>query len=477
MQPINLPMAELKPALIGLAKVIDKNANLPVLASVKVERTREGWITLTGSDLQRFVTCRLEQPTDGEPVSVVLPYNELLKTANKCASHDTVALSTSNEPGSVSLRYPVGKQFAEHRCESIPAQDFPDTPRVKGEPVPVNDELRQIIHEAMECASTDETRLILNGVFIDVSDPKCNQVVATDGRHLFASNSFSLPLKDSICIPDHKFLGWKGFNSDGEWQVRLSTEAKPDEKPLVQVSSRRWRFIMIQHEGNYPNYRQVIPSEFNTTVKLDGEVLQAALEIVDRIPCDLKNPNKPICLKVEDKRLLINGRNKDDAQPTEIEVPGAKVTGKSVTICCNRDFVLKALEFGLSHIEITDELSPLRFSNAGKQMIVMPVRLKEPDAAAPTASEPQSEPVQQPQPPTERSHMVNNTTPEPVEAKPALETAMDQLEELKDNLKANLASVTAILSSIKTAQREQKVTEKEYSALRGTLRSLQSVRI
>ena len=60
MNPITLPIAELKPALAGLGKVINPRSTLPVLHHVKVERTAEGWIALTGTDLDRFVTMRLE---------------------------------------------------------------------------------------------------------------------------------------------------------------------------------------------------------------------------------------------------------------------------------------------------------------------------------------------------------------------------------------------------------------------------------
>jgi hypothetical protein len=42
MKPITLPMAELKPALIGLGKLIQKSHGLPVLKTIKVERTTEG---------------------------------------------------------------------------------------------------------------------------------------------------------------------------------------------------------------------------------------------------------------------------------------------------------------------------------------------------------------------------------------------------------------------------------------------------
>jgi len=47
MNKIHLPVAELKPALIGLGKVINKRTTLPVLNHIKIERTRDGWSVAT----------------------------------------------------------------------------------------------------------------------------------------------------------------------------------------------------------------------------------------------------------------------------------------------------------------------------------------------------------------------------------------------------------------------------------------------
>ena len=93
----------------------------------------------------------------------------------------------------------------------------------------------------------------------------------------------------------------------------------------------------------------------------------------------------------------------------------------------------------------------MRFVNQGKQMVVMPVRN---DGDQPPAQEPKPETTNERTPPM----VTNNAEPEPASAKPALETAVDQLEALKDTLKTCLGSVTAILVNLKTAQREQKVT-------------------
>lgn len=67
MSPIALPLAELKPALTGLAKVINRDSALPILNTTHIERTADGWVALTATDLDTFVIVRLEKPTSGDP--------------------------------------------------------------------------------------------------------------------------------------------------------------------------------------------------------------------------------------------------------------------------------------------------------------------------------------------------------------------------------------------------------------------------
>jgi len=63
------------------------------------------------------------------------------------------------------------------------------------------------------------------------------------------------------------------------------------------------------------------------------------------------------------------------------------------------------------------------------------------------------------------------------ELKPALETALAQVEVVRGDFRNAIASLNKLADSLKQAQREQKTSEKEIQSVRQTLRSLQSVRI
>ena len=482
MQPITLPMAELKPALSGLSKLIRKSG-LPVLKTIKVERTADGWITLTATDLDAFATVRLEQPAPDEPFTILVPHEELARTVKTWAKNDNILVAPgANNTGYI--QYGLGTQLAEIEFESLPVAEFPETPRINGDAFPVPETLRTSIHEALECCSTDPTRLILNGVCIDVSKSGAHYVVGTDGRHLFSSNSFNLPLKSSLIIPSHKFLEWSVFNGDGEWQLKVGTAAK-NERARFQITSRRWRFISNPHEGNYPNWRQVIPDagESKTVIEMNPQTLDALLQTIQRIPCH-DVVNNTIGIAITDGKLHILGKSTGTADWTRVLIEDAKCTGKDTTVFLNRELLSKALGFGLARMDIIDAMSPLRLSNGGRQMIIMPIRTESANAKpapSPAPAAEQNNPPPQPaeQPKEETTMPEDNTTgaKRTPETKPALDTALAQLEVVRGDFRNAIAGLNKLGELLRQSQRETKASGKEIESVRQTLRSLQSVRI
>ena len=496
MSKIALPIAELKPALVGLGKVISKRCTLPVLNHVKIERTTDGWLALTGTDLDTYITVRLEQPSAGEPISMLVPYDELLKITKNCGKTDNILVGLG-EKDSVTIEYAIGNQVAEAKVNSLPVDEFPAIPRMKGDPIPLNNALRQSIQDALECASTDETRMILNGACIDVSKPRAHYIVGTNGSHLFTSNSFSLPMKDSLIIPSSKFIGWKEFNNDGEWQLKVQPAEKKDEPAYLQISSRRWRFITKQIEGNFPNWRQVIPDGNSTkaTLSLDPQRLLDLVQTIVRIPCH-DEVNNTIGLEWKKGNLYLLGKaaKANEWMRVPVEVQGM---GSDITIFLNRTYLIKALQFGLNTIELIDSKSAARFLSGGRQMIVMPIRAdvgnpapaeaqkpNEPEAGkaeAPKAEAPQpaaTPPAAQPQ---ENKTMPANTNgngthPEPAD-KPTLEKALEQIESVKGSYREAIKGLNDLTDTLKLIHKEHKSTEKEVQSVRSSLQKLQSVRL
>ncbi len=491
MSKINLPIAELKPALAGISKIIGRKTTLPVLSNVRIDRTKDGWITLTSTDLDSFITVRFEEPADGPQESVLVPYDDLQRITKVCNKTDVLTVEKVKDDKAV-VEYPIGHQTAGEHLESMPVEEFPQIPRIKGEPIPVPDALRTSLHQAMECASVDPTRYILQGACIDVSQPKCQQVVGTDGCHLYPSNSFTLPLLNSVVIPNHKFLGWKEFNNDGEWQLRLQEDGKKGEQVYLQLSSRRWRFITKELGGNYPNWRQVIPSEFKTEIEFAD--IDGLIQTIERMP-DVDAKNHRVGIECAGRKVSLVSNLAD--KPVKVETSVVTAKGADVVVYLNRELLSKALRFGLTQLELIDGMSPVRLSDReGHQMIIMPVRtgadpIKKPvkeengnGEAKPVNSETETPPEQQERnnmPTTNgNGHQTNggtNGTGNGAEEKPAVEAALEKIETVKGSYREAIRGLNELTDLLKLVQREQKNTNREVQSVRTTLEKLQMVRI
>ena len=469
---ISIPISELKPALMGLAKVVSNKSRLECLRCVRVDATPER-TTLMGTDLEVFARVALPEAKCDAPASFLLPLERLQSTAKRFNARTVLNI----EPGRISCDLGTGRVSEDF--ESLDVGEYPEELAVETAPVPMPETFARRFTEAMGCSSTDATRYILNGIQLDVSDPACHHMVGTDGRHLFSANSFTLPVPESVTIPNHKLLLWRGL-ADVPWA--LAGEKKRDTI-LVRITAGNWTLTLKTIEGNYPNWRQVVPNtqDHRTTVTLPDEheftILVRTLPGVDLA-------NSPVDLVTENGTVSV----KATTGAFSILLEGAKAKGPDIKIRLSRDYLIKAFDYGLTNIGIIDPMSALQFTREGRQMVVMPLRVT--DVPAETNQPAPSEPQPERKPMTATNGHTNgaatphlngaprSTTPgTPAADKPAIEAAIEKLDGFKTVFREALVGVTELSTLLRQAVREQKAGEKEVQSVRQTLRSLQSVRI
>ena len=501
---IKLPVAELKTAISGLTKIVPRHSTLPVLGTIHVERDRQGWVHLTATDLDTFLSLRLEAPQQiGEPARCLVPFAELQKLGKTCPADETLDLEGLAEDRLL-LRHRIGSHPVEQVIASAPVGDFPAVPQITASSVSLDEAARGTLLEALACASDDETRVILNGAYLDVSKPTGHYAVATDGRHLFASNSLHLSLPSSVLIPAHRFLFWSGFVKDGQWKLAVQAPTK-DKGGYLRLESRRWTFTTKQIEGTYPNWRTITDDvrQFSGSIEVSDQGAEAISRVVPRLPGD-DTPNHTVGLYCVSGRVYLRGSNKDQAQATEVEVPGVTVSGDPAAVYLNRQYLLKAISFGLRQICVQEPLKPLRFSDGGsRQMIVMPVRVDAnvptpkpgvpvppiTPATASTDAAPDQPEATNPNPQPERTttpmhnessgngnHPVVSES-SPIGERSSLEQALDQIEAVKDTLRGAVANLNNLADTLRQVQRERRLSEREIRSVRGTLKALQTVRL
>jgi DNA polymerase III sliding clamp (beta) subunit (PCNA family) len=305
MKEIVLPVMALKEALPGLNKVVAKRATLPVLQHVRLARDVEGKISIQATDLDAFATYTAKEPLPGPAVEMLVPLDQLAKTAKSLGSEGTIGF-TKDGKDKVKVRYSIGGSMVERTINSLPADEFPPTPTVNQPPMPLESGFGLALRQALECCSEDSSRRILNGACLDVTDKKFHYIVGTNGRCLFSANSFCFDLKKSVVIPDSKFLAWPDLLD--EEPVALSVEPGEEEEPAkngkpgqaakpgwIKFQTSRWTYITKEIAGKFPNWKQVNPEITSkwTRINLSDEALKQLLLITPSLPGD-ESLNRPI---------------------------------------------------------------------------------------------------------------------------------------------------------------------------------------
>lgn len=446
---IEVAVGDLKPALTGLGKVVPRKPPTPILGCLRVEALNRNTIQLTGTDLDLELHVRIDASVPGkhEPFLVSLAGLQQLLRNRKPA--DVV---------------PIEPQPA------IEVEKFPELAAFRASSMRLEPTVRSGLLHAFECASGDETRYVLKGAYLDVSKRQQNahRIVGTDGRHLFSQNSVTLPaLKESVIIPAHKVWGWREIHTaEGDWDLRVSGKNKSGAR-IFRVDAANWSVTGRCVEGNYPNYKQVLPpeSDFKSKLTLKADDLGAIVHAVRQLP-GKKLHNKPIGMRVGKSTVGLLTRETEESDFAELGIPHAKQSGPEVTVYFNRDYLLKALKFGLTEIDIRNENSPIRFRNpeAGSLMIVMPLR--------PPAGLPNPEPKR---PSVRKAPRRRQQRP----AKPVIDDPIDiaasQLGEVRTALKDAVAGLNGLLGNLKSAKKEKRQTDKEIRSVRSTLRSLKKL--
>ena len=492
--PITLHLPELKQALTGLGKLIGKTSTLPVLQSVRVHRDTQGMVTLEGTDLETHVTYRLKDTQAGQPLEVLVPFEALVKTAK--GSGESLTL-TPDGPDQVKLAYHIGTSPIEQRFTIQEMKEWPVTPKITATPVPLDPQFGVTLREVLQCVSDDSSRPVLRGACLDVSDPKAHYVVATNGRILFAANSFTFDLKASVIIPGSKFLAWSGFLSQGGCSLAVQNDPIDPKDPKsppagwVQLVTPRWTYTVRKIPGQYPNWKHALPTftARETVLTLSPEAIRQIVEVAPQLPGG-ENINRPVRLWVENGRLHLAGRNKDEAW-TRVMLDGVLVQGPDIAVGLNRDLLLQALRYGLNeiHLETTDGVALL--TQGGRRCVIKlltPPKSSNaesvPNAPAspvcpPTATTPLPSSSQQPPDTTtsmERKPMPKETkTTTPSETPDSLKLALERIEALRESLKNTLREAGEVLDAVKAADKERKLAARDVDSVRATLRSLQKV--
>ena len=368
---MNLTIAkeQILSGLQSVQNVVSTRTTLPILSNVLL-RAKEGRLELTATDLDVTVTCSVEASVKAAG-AITLPAKKLFGIARELSSGE-MDLEVDDKHV-CSLR--SGPSF--YKIRGLAAEEFPPLPEFKEDKkvtIP-QEKIRGMLKKTSFAISTDETRYVLNGIFLSLKEHKLT-MVATDGRRLALVDEevdISEKSQGEFIIPSKAVNELNRLLQEkGEVEIRFTD----NQAAFTLKNDKGLDTVIITKliEGNYPNYRQVIPAETKERITLVREEFQHALKRAEIMTSEKQNSVK---LTFSKNNLSITANTPDVGEARESIAINYK--GKEVSIAFNPGYMidpLNALPDDEVYFEIIDELSPGVFKINGPFLyVVMPMRL------------------------------------------------------------------------------------------------------
>jgi DNA polymerase-3 subunit beta len=354
--------------LQSVQNVVSTRTTLPILSNVLL-RAEGNYLEITATDLDVTIACKVEAKVT-KAGATTLPVKKLLGIVRELNGEIEIETDDKNIAS-------IRSSASFFKIHGLAADEFPPRPNfLDDKKVLLSQEtIRSMLKKTSFAVSTDESRYVLNGIFISLKEGKMT-FVATDGRRLaLVDEEVELPEKvaGEFIIPAKAVNELTRLLQDkGTVEIKFGE----NQASVALQNENGFSVLLITKliEGNYPNYRQVIPGEAKERITLGREELQQALRRAEIMTSEKANSVK---LAFGKNALTITANSPEVGEAREIIAINYK--GKEFAIAFNPRYLidpLAALTEDEVYLELIDELSPGVVKINGPFLyVVMPMRL------------------------------------------------------------------------------------------------------
>ncbi len=347
--------------------VASRSGAMPVLFDVKVTATDDG-LEIMGSDLE--ITNRVTAPADVEaPGTAVFP--KILGDIVRKLEPGPVTVNVTDDEAAITS----GTFSTVLRLKAV--DEYPRMAASVGEGPKVDAQsFAAALRQVVKAASKDDLRPMLTGVLIAARP-------GGDGIRLVATDSYRLAMRDlpgqsSAILGDAQkvLVAAKGLAEvqrlagDGQIEVVLGERDAVFRTRAAEVTVR-----LI--EADFPNYEQLIPTDFANRLVVDKQALRDAVERVMVVGQGRDSANVKLEMTAQGGLELSVTQQDVGTSTGHLD---AKYEGNDLTIAFNPQFLIDgidAIEGDEVALETKDNLKPatLRSAEGGDYVyLLMPVR-------------------------------------------------------------------------------------------------------
>lgn len=361
---------DLSDAVLKVIRATATRTTNPILEGIKLSAS-EDYLTLSATDLE--ISIEKTIPADVKISGEVVVPGKFFADFVKKLSNEQIELSTTDH-NTLKIKYTDSEGF----LQGLSADEFPIIKDISSpETITIKkSELKKVIDKTIFSVAVDDARPILKGCLFEIENGTLTSV-ALDGYRLAM-------YKTSVTSSSSKLSSIVPARSLSEISKLLSYDSEDETIEILlgqnhlMIDDGSVKILTRLLEGEFINYRQVIPSTTTTTILVNKSQLEDGLERASLLA--RMDKNNLVRFDVKDKILTLTSASNIGNVTENITI---SLEGKEISIAFNARYLSDCMH------TITDEFIKINFNspispcticsaeNDSYLYLILPVRIVE----------------------------------------------------------------------------------------------------
>ena len=345
----------LSKALNTVSKAVTTRTTIPILKGILLKTSPDGTLTLSASDLDLSIEKKIDVNVEEEGSVVVL--SKLFSDIIRKLPNEQILIE-EKENNTIMIK----TNSSEFTIVGLPADEFPNINEIedKSNMLSFDKEIfKDMVKKTSFAASIDESKGIIVGVLMEIETDTVN-MVALDGFRMAVAREQMKSAESKKIIISAKIINEVNkivseTDPEGDINIMLS-----EKKAVILVDNTK--VIIRLMEGDFINYKAIIPSVNKTRVEIGRGILLESIERASLLAKEGKN--NLIKLTIKNNLMTITSKSEEGNVKEEIIM---EKTGDDLEIGFNSKYVIDVLK------AVDDEQVVMEFNTSTTPCLVKPM--------------------------------------------------------------------------------------------------------